>query len=463
MANRVAILGAGRSGEAVAKAALAQGFAPTVFDAKPASDPRVAPHAATLAELGVPFVGEFTGSIARADFDTLVTSPGVDMRSPMLRDADRAGIEVLGEIEFAYRIAKAPIIAITGTNGKSTTTVMTYLALRAAGASPILCGNIYGSGFEEVPLTEAALTATTDQVLVAEISSFQLEWVRDFRPRCAGITNITPDHLNRYDSFDQYAQTKRKLFDRMGQGDTIVANAGDPSTFPKNESLRDRGHGHPHVRFYGAAGVDASFDTGHLKIAVVEPTADLPFREKHNLLNACHASLLALGYLDSVGLHSPAKRVEHVMQGLHEFKGLAHRMERLGHRAGVEVINNSMCTNPAAVVASSSGLAAPQRLLIGGLKKNYDFHAVREYLERAGHDVYLFGRDAEQICEELGGRGRVFDTMQAAFAAAKDEAVPGDVIMLAPGCASMDQFTDFVQRGEEFRVLAKEWLDDAKD
>lgn len=443
---------------AVAKAALAHGMLPTVFDAKPADESKFAED---LAQLNVNFVGDFHGSFSRSEFDILITSPGVDMRSPMLRDADRNGIEVIGEVEFAYRIAKAPIIAITGTNGKSTTTVMTYLALRAAEAKPILCGNIYGSGLEEVPLTEAALTATKDHVLVAEISSFQLEWVRDFRPRCAGITNITPDHLNRYENLDQYGDTKRRIFDRMGSGDTIVANAGDPNTFPSNESLRDRGHGHPRVRFYGAAGVDASFDAGHFKLSVVEPVTDLPFREKHNLLNACHASLLALGYLESAELHRPAKRVELVLKGLNEFQGLGHRMERLGHRNGVEVINNSMCTNPAAVVASSSSIAAPQRLLIGGLKKNYDFRIVGEHLDRTGHDVYLFGRDAEEICEELGGRGRVFDTMQAAFATAKDEAVPGDVIMLAPGCASMDQFTDFVQRGEEFRNMAKEWLNDA--
>lgn len=460
MAQRVAILGAGRSGVAVAKAALSHGFRPTVFDAKPANESK---FASQLAELGIEFIGDFKGSFSRADFETLVTSPGVDMRSQVLRDADRAGIEVIGEVEFAYRVSKAPIIAITGTNGKSTTTVMTYLALKAAGANPILCGNIYGSGLSEIPLTEAALEATEDQVLVAEISSFQLEWVRDFRPRCAGITNITPDHLNRYDSFDQYANMKRKIFDRMGTGDTIVANAGDPHTYPSNESLRDRGHGHPRVRFYGAAGVDASFDAGHLKIAVSEPVSDLPFKEKHNLLNACHASLLAISFLESIHLHTPAKQVEHVLRGLGEFQGLGHRMERLGHRNGIEVINNSMCTNPAAIVASSNSIGAPQRLLIGGLKKNYDFRVVKDYLDRAGHDVYLFGRDAQQICEEIGGRGRVFDTMQTAFAAAKDEAVPGDVIMLAPGCASMDQFTDFVQRGEEFRKMAKEWLDDATD
>ncbi len=236
---KIAILGLGRSGLAVAKAALAAGDSPHVFDAKPADDAKIKPQVKALG--AVPFTPGFAGKFSKQDFDQLVTSPGVDMRSPMLKEAQRNGIEVISEIEFAYRISKAPIIGITGTNGKSTTTVMTWLALKAAGQDAVLCGNIFGSGFDEIPLTEAAMQSKVDQVLVAEISSFQLEWVRDFRPRCAGITNISPDHLNRYDSFDQYANTKRRIFDRMGEGDTIVANAGDTHTFPSNASLRDRG------------------------------------------------------------------------------------------------------------------------------------------------------------------------------------------------------------------------------
>jgi UDP-N-acetylmuramoylalanine--D-glutamate ligase len=455
----IAILGLGRSGLAVAKAALAAGDRPHVFDAKPADDARFKAHAKELKKAGIEFTGGFDGRFSKHDFDQLVTSPGVDMRSPILREAQRNGIEVIGEIEFAYRVSKAPIIGITGTNGKSTTTVMTWLALKAAGEEAILCGNIWGSGFDEIPLTEAAMNSNVNQVLVAEISSFQLEFVRDFRPRCAGITNISPDHLNRYDNYEQYANTKRKLFDKMGEGDTIVANAGDTHTFPSNASLRDRGFGLPRVRFYGAAGVDASFDAGHLKVAVSEPTSALPFHEKHNLLNACHASLLALGYLEGKGSTNPGLQVQLVLDGLKAFRGLAHRMEHLGHKGGIEVINNSMCTNPAAIIASSSSVPAPQHLLIGGIKKNYDFNPVRDYLDRAGHAAYLFGKDALEINEELGGSCLVFSTMKEAFRAAREKAAPGEVVMLAPGCASMDQFNDFVARGEEFRKMAKEWLD----
>lgn len=463
----IAVLGLGRSGLAVARAAQKNGARVTVYDAKPADDRRVAPFVAQLADLGIPFFGSFEGPFA--DVDMLVTSPGVDMRKPILREAHAKGIEVIGEVEFAYRISKAPIIAITGTNGKSTTTVMTYLALKAAGQNAVLCGNIYGSGYDEVPLTEAALNSQNDQVLVAEISSFQLEWTRDFRPRCAGITNITPDHLNRYDSFEQYAQTKRKLFDRMGEGDTIVANIGDPETFPSNEALRDRGVGMPRVRFYSTTGPDASFDSHSFKLAVNEPAESFPFTERHNFINACHASLLALSYLESSasgGVGASQSNVEWVGQviaGIKSFKGLAHRMEHVGHRNGIELINNSMCTNPAAVVASSNSLGSPQHLLMGGIKKEYDFKPVREMLEKKGHEAYLFGRDAQQIQRELSDNAKVFDTMEEAFLAATDKAVPGDVIMLAPGCASMDQFDDFVARGEKFREMAKEWLQNETD
>lgn len=453
MSHRITVLGAGRSGVAIALAAQKRGAQVRLIDHKPLES---WPSAAT--NLDVEKIGSFQGLVSARDTDQLVTSPGVDRRAPILREAASSGIEVIGEIEFAFRIAKAPIIAITGTNGKSTSTVMTHQCLLAAQQDAILCGNIYGSGYDEMPLTEAAESATENQVLVAEISSFQLEWVTDFRPRCAGITNITPDHLNRYGSFDEYAQTKRRLFDRMGSGDTIVANAGDTSTYPSNESLRDRGFGHPRVRFYGNAGVDASFDSQFLKLSVSQPLEELPFGEKHNYQNACMSALLAISYLESIEALDPAERVRRVTDGLKSFRGLAHRMQRLGSRGGILVINNSMCTNPAAVVASSSSLGMPQHLLIGGVAKNYKFEVVKAHLERTGHRAYLFGQDSSQILEDLGGNCPVFDTMEQAFRAATDSAKSGDAIMLAPGCASMDQFENFVQRGEIFEQIAKEWL-----
>jgi UDP-N-acetylmuramoylalanine--D-glutamate ligase len=442
--QRVAILGAGRSGVAVAEATKKLGGIPTLYDQKPSEQ---LPSASHIQEVGISLVDGFTGSLTTSDCDLLITSPGVDSRSPLLQGALASGVEVIGEIEFAYRISKAPIIAITGTNGKSTTTLMTWLCLRALGKDALLCGNIYGSGYEEVPLTEAAAAGTESQVLVAEISSFQLEWVNEFRPRCAAITNITPDHLNRYDAFEQYAATKHRIYRNMGEGDVYVHHP-DPATSPKT----------PHGSF---TELTTQIDTdrivfGDKSIALCE----LPFGERHNVQNAAMAGLLALSFVEPP--QEPLKFSTHSLNkvelALIGFGGLDHRMERIGSRNSVDLINNSMCTNPGALIASSRSLDSHQHLLIGGLTKDLDFAPVADYLRESGNSAYLFGADAAKINSQLGGSFPVFRTMEEAFAAAIRAARPGDAVMLAPGCASMDQFTDFRARGDEFKRLAKEWL-----
>jgi len=435
----LAILGAGRSGVAIAKAATARGATATLYDAKPLNHLEI--DFETIHAMGVHIEGTFNGPFTPGETDIIVTSPGVDHRSPILQEAKQKGIQIIGEIEFAYRIARAPIIGITGTNGKSTTTLLTYLCLQDVGA--ILCGNIYGSGYEEIPLTEAADQAAQDQVLVAEISSFQLEWIEQFRPHCAAITNIAPDHLNRYDSFQQYAETKRKIYMNMGGTDVYVRHP-DPMTYAEPAPFVIR-----ETEITNSSIVLPDFEI---------PLRDLPFTEHHNIKNGAMAALLAHSYLTGftqVPFNSiPATLVK----GLQSFKGLGHRMERLGSRFGVQVINNSMCTNPAALIASSSAVPAHQRLLIGGLTKDLDFTPVREFLHKAGHDVYLYGKDAAKINSQLGGGYPVFNTMAEAFKAAIAAAKSGEVVMLAPGCASLDQYADFRARGEEFRKLAKEWL-----
>lgn len=458
MNRHIAVLGMGRSGQAVARFLQSQGRSVTVYDRGTDDDPRIASVAQDLQKQGIAVTLGFDGRFAKSQVEQVITSPGVDMRHPALVQAAREGIEVIGEVEFAYRHSKAPIIAITGTNGKSTTTAMTYVILREAGLKPVLCGNIFGSGYHEVPLTEAAIGSSADQVLVAEISSFQLEWVKEFRPRCAAITNITEDHLTRYDSFEQYANVKRRIFSAMGTGDTIVVNPGDPQTYPSNENLRDRGHGHPRVRFYSGAAPDASYDGDHLKISALLPIESLPVLGQFNLQNACLASLLAMSYLESIEWGDGLSRVDICFQGLKAFVPLEHRMEKVGERDGIFVVNNSMCTNPEAVIKSSAALSGVQHLLIGGIKKNYSFAPVKEYLAKHSHLVYLFGRDAAEIAGELGQTDQIFDTMEEAFAEAARKAASGEVIMLAPGCASMDQFTDFVERGNTFKRIAKEWL-----
>lgn len=550
----IAIIGLGRSGLAVARAALAIGAHPTVYDRSTREQilkKDVLEQAERESiEVVLGWQGEFFSSgkrrrigpdrdgavthdrDGRATADLLVTNPAVDSRSPVLQQARNAGIEVISEVEFAFRIAKAPIVAITGTNGKTTTTVMTYLILQACGEEPILCGNIFGSGYPEITLTEAAMQAREDQVLVAEISSFQLEWVDKFVPVSAGITNIVPDHQDRYDSFEDYAKTKMRIFAAQTAEDYAVVRAFDPvarapgqgsqishlrprnrprrsstpqppsslsgqltSSLPSSGRENEEG-GNPHLLTFGAAGEQAEVSDDAIRILDKSiPIETLPFHEPHNYTNAAMAALLSYGYLKWRAAKDPesnaaqilhkaeqdeeekrrAKRSvysirqgqvppacpEQIVEGLRHFHGVAHRMERVGERNGITVINNSMCTNPDAVLKSALAVNDfGKHILIGGINKGLDFTPLKGFFANPRTRAYIFGRDRDEIRRMLGGTHPVFETMGEAFAAATQEAKDGETIMLSPGCASSDQFEDFRDRGNVFRKIAKEWLDD---
>jgi len=445
---RVAVFGLARSGLSVAKAAIALGADVTVFDEKPREllkSTAVVDEAVALgADVQLGWTDEFSYI-----YDFVVTSPGVPFDHPKLQGALKRSVPIYSEVEFAYRIARAPIVAITGTNGKSTTTAMTYACLRAAAKSAILCGNIYGSGFDEVPLTEAALTATSDHILVAEVSSFQLEWVSAFRPVAAAITNITPDHLDRHKSFEEYRSAKHRIHAAQGAHDYAIINGDSPhAAWP----------GMPETLVFGEAGDYAIVEDNAIEFpGHIVKAEELAVYGEHNLMNAAAAVLLASAVLtrSEKDFSVPAS----VIKGIKEFPGIAHRMEWVGERDGVRLINNSMCTNPAAVVTSSKAIPAKQHLLVGGINKNLDFAPLKAHLAEIPQPVYLFGRDAESINEQLGGGHPVFQTMTEAFQRAIRNAKAGEVVMLAPGCASMDQFRDFEDRGNVFKTIAKEWLE----
>jgi UDP-N-acetylmuramoylalanine--D-glutamate ligase len=501
--TRIAVFGLGRSGLAIAKAAQSLGAEPVVYDerAEEAISKRDVLDEARA--LSVPLAFGWDGRFAVRP-DLLVVNPAVAKTHPVLKSALDEGIEVVSEVEYAFRIARAPIVAITGTNGKSTTTVMTYLALKACGIDVRLCGNIFGSGYPEQTLTEAALEVGPGGLLVAEISSFQLEWVVDFRPAVAGITNIWPDHLDRYESFAEYAATKQRIFARQGVGDFAVVKANDPTVVAPG--ARPAGSRHrrpatatpselPTVLTFGATGEHARVEERDLFVLDARiPLADLPFGEPHNLQNASMAALLAYAgvrvlaerqpeshaaelvrdaegdserrrasrrnvYSGRETEAAPAALPPAIVEGLRSFRGLAHRMEPVGERDGIRVINNSMCTNPDAVMKSTMALRDPAHLLIGGVNKDLDFGPLRNYLANARHRAYLFGSDAAGLNAMLGGGHPTFATLDEAFGAASAAARAGEVIMLAPGCASTDQFRDFRHRGDVFRNIAKEWLE----
>lgn len=467
--QNVAIFGLGRSGLGVARAVLELGGTPTVFDEK-SRDNVPKPETAAAAEKdGVQLVFGWNGDIDSQRYSYLVTNPAVDSRHPVLRRVVASGLPVLSEIEFAYRIAVAPIVAVTGTNGKSTTAVMTYLCLLECGEEAVLCGNIFGTGYPERPLTDAALSAHADKILVAEVSSFQLEWVDQFEPISAGITNITPDHMDRYDHFSEYAAAKRNIFRRQKAQDTAVVRVNDP------EVPAPTG---PQVLTFGEGGAHARMEGDDLWVLGSKSHVEgLPFREPHNRTNAQMAALLAYGALRGKALHdrgSDAYRLLHdagadpagapgpcpnqILEGLHRFRGLSHRMEVVGERGGIQVINNSMCTNPGAVVSSLQAVGTPCHVLMGGVNKNLDFTPVGDYLATTNHHVYLFGKDGRAVGSQLGQDYPYFERMEAAFQAAAAKAQQGETIILAPGCAGLDAYRDFRERGDVFRMIAKEWL-----
>jgi UDP-N-acetylmuramoylalanine--D-glutamate ligase len=468
--SRIAVFGLGRSGLGIARAALASGDLPHIYDQSTEGAISKKDALDEARSLGVLVSLDWDGTL-EAGTDFLVLNPAVPSDHPFVRGALAAGIPVIGEIEYAYRISKAPIVAITGTNGKSTTTVMTYLCLRACGVDAVLCGNIFGSGYPEQSLTEAALASTPEQVLVAEVSSFQLEWTKDFRPAVAGITNIWPDHLDRYESFQDYTAAKHRIFASMRAGDFAVVRANDPMVVPpggsrsaykprgRRQAASSAGGSIPAVLTFGATGEHARVEERDLVVLGHRiPLEYLPFSEPHNHQNAAMAALLAAAALAYREHADQAEFQPCLADGLNTFHGLAHRMELVGEREGVRVINNSMCTNPDAVMKSVQAVKDRTHILMGGVNKRLDFGPLRHYLANHRHRVYLFGKDAETLREMLALDAPLYASMEDAFKAAVQSATKGEVVMLAPGCASTDSFRDFRDRGNVFKAIATDWL-----
>lgn len=452
--QRIAIAGMGVSGLALGKAVKELGGEATVFDQKPNDNPVVLQAVDRLDAVGVPAVTGWHGRLDPEEYDVLVVSPGFPRNHPAIRDMQAGGRPIWSEVEFAYRIAKAPILAITGTNGKSTTTVMLWQILQQAGRRAVLCGNIAGSGYPEMPLTEAALSADEGDLLVAEVSSYHLEWVEQFRPKVAAVTNITPDHMDRYAGLDDYGATKLRIFGAQAEGDFAVVNLDEPSV-PANKVRESLGGPATLVGFSPSGTHEGTGSTRRegdtLWLSGMEARlSDLPLGGEHNVTNAMMAWEMA----------SCVQRLESDALGaIKTFRGLANRMERLGSRDGVSVVNNSMCTNPAAVIASCASLSGRLHILLGGVTKNLTFATVGDFIRSHGHRAFVFGPEPEKMTSMLGLSQAPYATLEAAFAAATAEAVPGETIVLAPGCASADPYANFKERGDAFKDMAHRWLE----
>lgn len=455
---KVAVAGLGVSGQAAALAIQNRGGDVTALDEKPGDSGPQLQAVDRLTGQGIKVITGWHGRLDSRDFDLLIVSPGIRINHPVMHDM--AG-KVWGEVELAWQISRAPLMAVTGTNGKSTVTVLTWLFLNAEGRKAKLCGNIAGSGFPEMALTQAASESEPDQILASEISSFQLETVHEFRPHSAGITVITPDHLDRHSSYAEYRRCKLKLVGQMGFGDRVVAplHVKDPLAADLFALAPNASHVafDPTGKQKGQNSVvyrdGSTLVLGGHSLDISE----LQVPGEHFIANVMMAWELA-GAFTQLGSAS--------IKALKQFKGLSHRMELVGEKHGIKVINNSMCTNPGAAAASVLALAAThpgrQHLIMGGSPKNMgeeEFEPLRQVLQNSDCKVRLIGPNPDLFKSLLGVDLVHFESLELAFADCAKAAEKGEIIMLAPACASTPPYANFKERGDAFKSVAAEWLE----
>lgn len=434
----VTIFGAGRSGVAAARFLSARGWRVRLTDAAVAAD---LPYAAQL-DPGIETVFGGHPEEILDQTDLVVLSPGIPDTIAPIVEAKRRGIPVISEIELAFRHLEGTVVAITGSNGKSTTTALVGHLLTLAGHEPIVAGNIGR------PLS-SVIEPDRERVYVVELSSFQLETVESFRADVAVLLNVTPDHMDRYESFEEYAAAKYRIFGGQTEEDVAILNAEDQTcrNAPTSGSVRMFSVVAPQRpgawKEGEALSIDATFEGEILR-------SELALEGDSNVENALAAWLV----VDALDVP-----VEIVAEGFATFRGLPHRMELVGLSGGVRWINDSKGTNVDATLKSLSGL--PERsviLILGGRDKGSDFTRLRAVISERVRMVLLIGEASAKIASALEGVSteiREEGDLESAVRVASDQAEEGDVVLLSPACASFDQYENFERRGDHFRGLVR--------
>ena len=449
--KNVHIIGMARSGMAAAEVLVALGAHMTVHDGKDSS--QLEDTLKTAYELGVEVrIGDMAyDGITNADI--VVTSPGVPETCAGLISAHEAGIPVLPEIELAYRISLAPIIAVTGTNGKTTTTALIGKIFQCDGRNVYIAGNII-AGDIRLALVLAAYQASENDIIVAEISSFQLELISSFRPRVGALLNVSNDHMDRHPDIATYAQAKARLFEFQGASDFAILNADDPVVMEFASRIKSQILQFSRTREVElgtfAHGTEVWLRTPEDEQMICD-TATMKLRGKHNLENILAAAAAAKAF----GVDNAS-----VQMAVDTFEPPEHRLEPVAEINGVEFLNNSMCTNVAASVNSLEAIGRPAIVIAGGKDKGSDYGPLGDAFVRHAKHVVLIGADAPLI--ENAARAAGFDlishavTLEEAVEIAWQLAESGDTIVLSPCCASFDMFKDFEHRGQVFKAAVKE-------
>jgi UDP-N-acetylmuramoylalanine--D-glutamate ligase len=446
---RVLVMGAGLSGLASARLVAALGGQAEVSDRRPAAELGTA--ARVLAGLGVPLIDEVQAGRRLAGADLLVLSPGVPLGHELVAKAGRLGVKVVGELELAARSVDVPILAVTGTNGKTSTTSLTAMILESAGLSAFVGGNI-GTPLSDLAADLIAGAATPDWA-VLEVSSFQLETVESFTAKAAAFLNLTPDHLDRHGSMAAYLKIKSRIFDRLGNGDLAVVNLDDPLVGALAVPGRRFGFSGTNRPAFGGwaaggAGPEARLELVEGgRVLASAPWADFRLKGAHNQ----HNVLAACGLAMAAGVDPAA-----ALEAAKLFRPGDHRLETVGEFGGVLWIDDSKGTNIGAVQSALDSVDRPVVLILGGRDKGLDFGGLAPAVGGKVKRLVLLGECRLKIRDALGSAAPwvLASTMAEAVALAAEAAEAGDAVLLSPACASFDLFRDYKERGEVFRAEA---------
>ena len=440
--KRVLVVGIGKSGIAAAHFLRARGARVTISDARPAT---------TIAELNPLLDAGImveTGSHGLLTFrrqDLIVVSPGVPLSVPELKQVRALGMRVLGELELGTQFLQGEVLAITGSNGKTTTTSLLGEILQASGRPTLVGGNI------GLPVVDMVPASTPQTANVLEVSSFQLETIESFQPHIALVLNITPDHLDRHGSFENYAAAKARITENQTPQDFLILNAEDKPTqmiaaktkaqifwFSPSRQVKQGAFVHGEGIYFRAA--------EGLPPEPVLPVAEIPLAGAHNVENVlaavCAARLAGV----------PADTIRRAVAA---FKAVEHRLEFVREVAGVRYFNDSKATNVDATAKAIAAFPGGVHIILGGKDKDSDYTPLAPLLRDRVRTVITIGSAADKIRAQLSGAAPILGagTLDQAVAVAREKAEPGDVVLLAPACASFDQFESYEHRGRVFKQL----------
>jgi UDP-N-acetylmuramoylalanine--D-glutamate ligase len=441
--KRVLVVGLARTGVATALFCAAHGADVTATDSRGEAE-----IGEEIAKLRAETVKLELGGHQEQTFleqDLIIPSPGVPADAPLLQAARAKGVTIWSEIELAYRFRRGKLIGITGSNGKTTTTSLVEHILRAASFPTILAGNI------GTPLISCVERMTNDTVTVVELSSFQLELIHTFRTDISVFLNLTPDHLDRHHSMELYSKAKARIFENQGEEDFAILNADDPATTPLAPTR-------PHVYWFSRKqraaqgaflrGDDIVFRNDGREEVVLK-REEVPLPGAHNLENV----LAAIAAARIAGASAKA-----VAEGVRSFAGVEHRLEFVAEINGVRYYNDSKATNVDATLKALGAFSGRILVILGGKDKGSDYTALQGPLRERAILALLIGAAADKISNQIDGSVAIerAGTLERAVEIASHTARPGDVVLLAPACASFDQFENYEHRGRVFKALVHE-------